>query len=82
MSSLAPRTKAREVAWERKEEREKGECVQREKRRRRPKCLDSIERSPIEREGQPSPWAGKFRVGGKVCQVGTEGCRTWRPVLL
>ena len=25
-------------------------------------------------EGQPSPWAGKFRVGGRVCQVGTEGC--------
>ena len=23
-------------------------------------------------EGQPSPWAGKLRVGGWVCQVGTE----------
>lgn len=22
----------------------------------------------------PSPWAGKFRVGGRVCQVGTEEC--------
>ena len=25
-------------------------------------------------EGQPCPWAGKFRVGDRVCQVGTEGC--------
>lgn len=25
-------------------------------------------------EGQLSPWAGKFRVGGRMCQVGTEGC--------
>lgn len=26
------------------------------------------------REGQPRPWAGKFRVGGKIYQIGTEGC--------
>ena len=26
-------------------------------------------------EGQPSPWARKFRVWGKVCQIGTEGYR-------
>lgn len=26
------------------------------------------------REGQPSPWTVKFRVGGRVCQVGTEEC--------
>ena len=25
-------------------------------------------------EGQPSPWAGKFRVGGGICRVGTEEC--------
>jgi hypothetical protein len=25
-------------------------------------------------EGQPSPWARKFRVGGRVCQVGAERC--------
>jgi hypothetical protein len=25
-------------------------------------------------EGQLSPWAGKFRVGGRICQVETEGC--------
>lgn len=25
-------------------------------------------------EGKPSPWAEKFRVKGRVCQVWTEGC--------
>ena len=25
-------------------------------------------------EGQFSPWGGKFKSGGRVCQVGTEGC--------
>ena len=30
-------------------------------------------KEPLE-EGQPSPWAREFRVGGRVCQVGTEGC--------
>jgi hypothetical protein len=24
--------------------------------------------------GQPSPWTEKFSIGGRVCQVGTEGC--------
>ena len=24
--------------------------------------------------GQPSPRAGKFRVRGRICQVGTGGC--------
>ena len=32
------------------------------------KCLDYIRKSLL-REG-----SGKFRVGGRVCQVGTEGC--------
>jgi hypothetical protein len=36
-------------------------------------CLDYIGRS-FWGEGQPSPWAGKFRVGGRICQVGSEGC--------
>jgi len=26
------------------------------------------------REGQPSPWAGKFSVGGRVHRAKTEGC--------
>ena len=26
------------------------------------------------REGQPSPWAGKFKVGDRVCQIENEGC--------
>ena len=25
-------------------------------------------------EGQPSSWVEKFKVVGRVCQVGTEGC--------
>ena len=25
-------------------------------------------------EGQPRPWAGKVKVEGVECQVGTEGC--------
>jgi hypothetical protein len=25
-------------------------------------------------EGQPSSWPGKFRIGSRLCQVGTEGC--------
>jgi hypothetical protein len=24
-------------------------------------------------EGQPIPWARNFRVGGRVCQIGTVG---------
>uniref|UniRef100_A0A0V1KHR0 Uncharacterized protein n=1 Tax=Trichinella nativa TaxID=6335 RepID=A0A0V1KHR0_9BILA len=27
-------------------------------------------------EGQPSPWAGKFRVGGRVCQSLVLGSQT------
>ena len=25
-------------------------------------------------KGQPNPRAGKFKVGGRVCQIETEGC--------
>jgi hypothetical protein len=32
-------------------------------------CLDYVGRSLW---GKGSPWAGKFRVGDKVCQVGTD----------
>ena len=39
----------------------------------RPKCLDYIGKS-LWGEGQSSLWAGKFRAGGRVYQVGTEGC--------
>ena len=30
--------------------------------------------SGLYKEGQHSPWSGKFRVEGLVCQVGTERC--------
>jgi hypothetical protein len=23
---------------------------------------------------KPSPWAGKFRIEARICQVGTKGC--------
>jgi hypothetical protein len=42
-------------------------------REERAYCLDYIREEPLG-EVQPSPWAGKFKVGGRVCQVGTEGC--------
>ena len=37
-----------------------------------PKCLDYIEKSLG--GGLPSPWAAKFRVRDRACQVGTERC--------
>jgi len=37
-------------------------------RRGRPKCHEPLA------EGQLGLWAGKFKVGDRVCQVGTEGC--------
>ena len=74
MGPLAPRTEARDVTvgrekvgkGKRKTERmlthrERGERGEREEDR--PKCLDYIRRSTWG-EGQPRPWAGKFRVGG------------------
>lgn len=44
-----------------------------ERRRERPK-MSRLYREDPPGEGQPSPWAGKFRFAGRVCQVGTEGC--------
>lgn len=34
---------------------------------RRPKCLDYIG------EREPNPWARKFRAGGRIYLVGSEG---------
>lgn len=56
-----------------KERREKE--IRRGRGKGRRKYLNYIEKSPGMREGQPSPWAEKFRVGDRVCQVGTEGCK-------
>ena len=36
--------------------------------------MSRLYREETMEEWQPSPWTGKFRVGGRVCQVGTEGC--------
>lgn len=56
----------REGGEEREKERE-GMIEKDRWRWRRPKHLDYI--------GKKSPWAGKFRVGGRVHQVGrTKGC--------
>jgi hypothetical protein len=38
-----------------------------------PKCLDSV-RKGFWGEGKPRPLTGNFRVEGRVCEVGTEGC--------
>ena len=54
--------------------REREKHTQRKKRRRRDTHtrISELYREDPLGEGQPSPWAGKFRVGGRVCQVGTE----------
>ena len=36
--------------------------------------MSGLHREEPLREGQLSPWAGKFRIEGRVCQVGSEGC--------
>lgn len=54
-------------------EREKG-CPCREDRSEGETKMSGFYREKPLGEGQPSPWAGKFRVGGRVCHVGTEGC--------
>jgi hypothetical protein len=52
------------------EEKERG-CIERWGRETKMHGLYRVEHLG---EGQPCPWAGKFRVGDRVCQVGTEGC--------
>lgn len=54
-------------------EREKG-CPCREDRSGGETKMSGFYREKPLGEGQPSPWAGKFRVGGRICQVGSEGC--------
>ena len=38
--------------------------------------MSGLQREEAPRKGQPSPWAGKFWVKGRVNQVGTEGTLT------
>jgi hypothetical protein len=72
---LAPRTYDREVTmgsgWGEKER--KGAPKEREGRKKKRDLMSILYREEPLGEGQPSPWAGKFRVLGRVCQVGTEG---------
>jgi hypothetical protein len=42
-------------------------------RERVTKLSEFYRKEPLE-EGQPGPWAGEFKVGDRVCLVGTEGC--------
>ena len=77
-----PKIKAREVTMgrEKGEEAEEKErmLLQREGEKREIK-ISALCREESLGEGQPSPWAGKFKVGGRVCQSGTEGC--WENLL-
>jgi hypothetical protein len=76
VSPLAPRKEGREVAMgrEREERGEEEKNGRREKdaEREGKKCLDYIGKSLWERATQPQ--AEKFRVGGRVSHVETEGC--------
>ena len=55
-------------------ERVRGEDEKREKVRGGESKKSGLYREEPLGEGQPSPWAGKFRVEDRVCQEGTEGC--------
>lgn len=44
--------------------KEREETENADTERREPKCLEPL------REGMPSPWAGKLRVEGRICQAG------------
>ena len=65
--------------------REEGGNTERRKGRgrgKRQKMSELYKEEPLGK-GQPSPWAGKFKVGGRVCQVGTKGCwENWKRGLL
>lgn len=66
---------------EKDRERKRGRRRRRRRERGRPKCMGYIKKSLLG-EGQPNTWTEKFRVGLRVCQVETDGRRTWRPGLL
>ena len=69
MSSLTPRTEAREAAmgkwgwgsWR------KGASRKKRRREQETKMSGLYREEPLE-EGQPSPWAGKFKVGGRYAR--------------
>jgi hypothetical protein len=55
--------------WHRERERREGEKEEEEE-----EGGSGLYREEPLGEGQLSSWAGKCRVGGRMCQVGTEGC--------
>lgn len=77
VSSLAPRTKAREVDMRKwgVGGGERGVLAQRGARPKREKTkMPGLCKEEPLGERQASPWAGNFRVGSRVCQIGTGGC--------
>lgn len=86
--SLVPKTEAREVTMgketeERGKRKTEGASIYREREnaekgergeKGRETKIPGLYREESLREQKCSPWAGKFRVEGRVCQVGTGGC--------
>lgn len=75
MSSLALRTKARDIVKGRDGEGEerKGMCIERAEREGEEETKRSgLYGEETLEEQQSSPWARKFRVRGRLCQEGTE----------
>jgi hypothetical protein len=58
----------------RERERGRGVLTEREKKRARENKMFGLYREEPLGEGQPNPWASKFKEGGRACQVGTVGC--------
>jgi hypothetical protein len=59
----------------RRKKRRRGERKRRRRKERDQKCLDYIGRSLWGGGGRTAQaWTGKWRVGGRICQVGSEGC--------
>jgi hypothetical protein len=74
-------TMGREIKWRGKRKRKrKRECTHREKENterwgeREEAKMSGFYRKDLLGKGKPSPWATKFRVESRVCQVRTEGC--------
>ena len=68
--------KNREREGERKGKKKRRRRRRRKRRRRlgRQTKVSGLYREKPLRERQPRPLAGKFKIGAKTCQIGTEGC--------
>ena len=58
--------------WGGKRGRERA-CSQRDEKEKRETKMSGLYREEPLGEGQPNLWAGKSRVGGRVCQVRRPG---------